>query len=88
MKTERLFTGGERHGEKSAAIQQPAAVETESEATVKMAADLTCIDMKTGEVIYKTVIDHSATEKNKWTAEQKCRKVLAEKATEALIYGM
>lgn len=64
------------------------AVETESEATVKMAADLTCIDMKTGEVIYKTVIEHSATEKNKWTAEQKCRKVLAEKATEALIYGM
>ncbi len=64
------------------------AVETETDATVKLVADLTCVDMKTGKVIYQTVIEQSATDKNKWAAEQKCRKLLAEKASDAIIYGM
>ncbi len=57
-------------------------------ATVKLVADLTCVDMKNGNIIYKTSFEESATDKSKWNAEQKCRKLLAEKATDAIIYGM
>ncbi len=57
-------------------------------ATVKLVADITCVDMKNGNVIYKTSFEESATDKTKWNAEQKCRKLLAEKATDAIIYGM
>ena len=59
-----------------------------STATVKLVADITCVDMKNGNVIYKTSFEESATDKTKWNAEQKCRKLLAEKATDAIIYGM
>lgn len=68
---------------------EPAVEDAEkSTATVKLAADITCVDMKNGNIIYKTVLEESATDKTKWNAEQKCRKLLAEKATDAIIYGM
>lgn len=68
---------------------EPAIEDAEkSTATVKLVADITCVDMKNGNVIYKTSIEESATDKTKWNAEQKCRKLLAEKATDAIIYGM
>ncbi len=57
-------------------------------ATVKLVADITCVDMKNGNTIYKTTFEESATDKTKWNAEQKCRKLLAEKAADAIIYGM
>lgn len=64
------------------------AVEEEGSATVKLVADITCVDMKNGNVLYQTCFEESTTEKNKWSADQKCRKVLAEKAASAIIYGM
>ena len=51
-------------------------------------ADITCVDMNNGNVIYKTIFSESVTDKNKWNAEQKCRKILAEKAADAIVYGM
>ncbi len=68
---------------------EPAVEDAEkATATVKLIADLTCVDMKNGNIIYKTSFEESATDKSKWNAEQKCRKLLAEKATDAIIYGM
>lgn len=64
------------------------AVETEEGATVKLTADITCVDMNNGNVIYKTIFSESVTDNNKWNAEQKCRKILAEKAADAIVYGM
>lgn len=64
------------------------AVESEGSATVKLVADITCLDMKSGSTLYQTKIEDSATDKNKWSAEQKCKKTLAEKVSEAIIYGM
>lgn len=63
-------------------------VEDENGVTVRMTAEINCVDMKDGNIIYKTSVSESATEKNKWTAEQKCKTVLAEKAAEAIVYGM
>lgn len=68
---------------------EPAVEDAEkSTATVKLVADITCVDMKNGNIIYKTAIEESATDKTKWNAEQKCRKLLAEKTADAIIYGM
>lgn len=68
---------------------EPAIEDAEkSTSTVKLVADITCVDMKTGNVIYKTSFEESATDKTKWNAEQKCRKLLAEKVSDAIIYGM
>lgn len=64
------------------------AVETEDGVTVTLTADITCVDMKNGNVLYKTVFSETTTDKTKWNAEQKCRKILAEKAADAIIYGM
>lgn len=64
------------------------AVEEEGSATVKLIAEITCVDMKNGSVLYTTSFEESTTDKNKWSAEQKCRKALAEKAADAIIYGM
>lgn len=64
------------------------ATETENGFTVKLTADITCVDMNTGNVIYKTSFSESVTDKNKWNADQKCRKLLAEKAADAIVYGM
>ena len=62
--------------------------ETEEGTTVKVTEDITCVDMNNGNVIYKTIFSESVTDKNKWNAEQKCRKILAEKAADAIVYGM
>ena len=64
------------------------AVENENGATVTLTADITCLSMKDGSTLYKTTITDSATDKNKWSAEQKCRSTLAEKVADAVIYGM
>lgn len=64
------------------------AFEEEGSATVKLVADITCVDMKNGNVLYTTSINNTATDKTKWSADQKCRKALAEKAADAIIYGM
>lgn len=64
------------------------AVEAEGSATVKLVADITCVDMKNGNILYQTKIEDSATDKTKWNAEQKCKKTLAEKVSDAIIYGM
>lgn len=63
-------------------------VETEDGVKVTLTADITCVDMKNGNVLYKTVFSETTTDKTKWNAEQKCRKLLAEKAADAIIYGM
>lgn len=64
------------------------AVTNESGATVTLTAELTCLNMKDGAVLYATTITDSATDKNKWSAEQKCRASLGEKVADAVIYGM
>lgn len=64
------------------------AVEEADSATVKLRAEITCVDMKNGSVLYETSFEETTTDKNKWSADQKCRKVLAEKASRAIIYGM
>ncbi|MEE1165798.1 MAG: hypothetical protein UHP28_01410 [Treponema sp.] len=63
-------------------------IETEEGVTVKLIAEIICVDMKEGKIIFKTSISETTTEINKWTAEQKCKTVLAEKAAEAIVYGM
>ncbi|MBQ1629506.1 MAG: hypothetical protein II098_10200 [Treponema sp.] len=64
------------------------AEETADGATVTLTADITCIDMNNGNILYKTSFTETVTDKNKWTADQKCRKILAEKAADAIVYGM
>lgn len=64
------------------------AVSDENGATVTLTADITCINMKDGAILYETTQTDSATDKNKWSAEQKCRTSLAEKVADAVIYGM
>ena len=44
--------------------------------------------MNNGNILYKTSFTETVTDKNKWTADQKCRKILAEKAADAIVYGM
>lgn len=66
---------------------KPAEV-TDSKVTVEIVADITCIEMKTGSVIYKTSITEEASDKTKWNAEQVARKRVAERAAEAVIFGM
>lgn len=64
------------------------ASENENGVSVTLTADLTCVDMKNGNVLYKTIFSETTTDKTKWNAEQKCRKALAEKAADEIIYGM
>lgn len=64
------------------------AEETADGATVTLTADITCVDMSNGNILYKTSFTETVTDKNKWTADQKCRKILADKAADAIVYGM
>lgn len=64
------------------------AEETADGATVTLIADITCVDMSNGNILYKTSFTETVTDKNKWTADQKCRKILADKAADAIVYGM
>lgn len=64
------------------------AKETEIGISCTITADITCINMKDGSTLYKTVITDTATDKTKWNAEQKCRSTLAEKVADEIIYGM
>lgn len=64
------------------------AQESDSGATVFLKAEITCVNMADGSVLLKKTITGSATDKNKWNAEQKCRKQLAEQVADAIIYGM
>lgn len=66
---------------------KPAEV-TETSATVAITADITCIEMKTGSVVYKTSITEESSGKTKSIAEQAARKIVAEKAAESVIFGM
>lgn len=56
--------------------------------TCTLSADITCVSMKDGSVVYKTAITDAATDKTKWNAEQKCRASLCKKAADAIMYGM
>lgn len=64
------------------------AEETASGTTVTLTADITCLDMKDGEIKYKTKITDSQTDKSKWNAETLCKQSLATKVADAIIYGM
>lgn len=63
-------------------------VENADSATVTMTCEVTCVDMKSCNVLYKTSATETATDKTKWNAEQKAKKALADKVSEAIIYGM
>ncbi len=64
------------------------AVETSEGVTCTLVCEVTCVDMKNCNLLYKTSVTESATDKTKWNAEQKAKKVLADKVSEAIIYGM
>jgi hypothetical protein len=51
-------------------------------------ADIFCIDMKDGSVIYKTQQTETAAEDSRYKAVDNCRQAVAEKAVHAVVYGM
>lgn len=53
-----------------------------------LVADVVCIDMKNGEVLYKTRQTASETEASQYLAAEACRKKVASQTVHAILYGM
>ena len=56
--------------------------------TCALIADITCIDMQTGAVVYQTQQTETATAESSYKATENCRRALAAKTAHAIIYGM
>ena len=56
--------------------------------TCALVADITCIDMQTGAVLYQTQQATTATAESLYKATDDCRRALAAKTARAIIYGM
>jgi len=54
----------------------------------ELRAPLTCVDMKTGKILYESTVTNTATGKTYWYAVQNCKEELAKKFVDAVIYGM
>jgi len=54
----------------------------------QLVADIRCVDMKNGSVIYSTQQTETAAAESKYKAVDTCRKLLAEKTAHAILYGM
>lgn len=54
----------------------------------ELRAPLSCVDMKTGKVLYETTVTCTASGKTYWYAVQNCKDELAKKFVDAVIYGM
>lgn len=64
------------------------AVESDDGVTCTLVCDITCVDMKGCNQLYKTTLTETVTDKTKWNAEQKARKALADRACDAIMYSM
>ena len=53
-----------------------------------LAADIVCIDMRNGEVLYKTRQTASETGTSQYLAAEACRKKIASQTVRAILYGM
>jgi hypothetical protein len=54
----------------------------------QLIADIRCVDMKNGSVIYSTQQTETAAAESKFKVVDTCRKLLAEKTAHAILYGM
>ncbi|MCK9169212.1 MAG: hypothetical protein M0P01_02230 [Treponema sp.] len=65
-------------------------IETEEDGkyVCQLVADIQCIDMKDGSVIYSTQLSETAAAESKYKVADTCRKLLAEKTAHAILYGM
>lgn len=61
---------------------------TDSGIVCTLVADLTCIDMKDGRVLYHSVTEKSATEKQEWSALTAARTALAKDLAVQIFYGL
>ena len=56
--------------------------------TSTLVADIVCIDMRNGEVLYKTRQTASETGTSQYLAAEACRKKIASQTVRAILYGM
>ena len=61
---------------------------TEAGYSCTLLADITCLDMKDGSVLYRTEIEETAVEKQEWSALTQARSAIAKKLSEQIYYGM
>lgn len=62
--------------------------QTDTGFSCTMEADMTCVSMKDGSVLYKTRLTQTSADSSRYNAVEKCRAELAQKTADALIYGM
>lgn len=60
----------------------------DKQTTVALTADITCVNMTDGSILNTITVSERISDKTKYAAEQKCRTLIADKATEEIIYGM
>jgi hypothetical protein len=66
----------------------PVRVQDDGKYTCQLVADIQCIDMSNGSVIYTTQQTETATAESKYKVLDICRNLLAAKTAHAILYGM